>query len=298
MRDSDYSAMDDGRLADLLYTKEDRLPREVAVEIARRPTMMAFLGQILMDKQSWLAELPEWWAVVHASYILGLRGGEEAVQPLLSALRWADAFDCDWVSEVLPSMLGVLGPPAIAGLTAVTRDLTAGWSARDTAMQGLAAISLKYPESAAHVFHIIGERFMDEGEDRLVRQLAGQILLDFRCQNYRLALAKFAREEAGLYDEEALYPNGFNPEEVEWAFHQPEPEPWHYQEDWMRFYEPSEIQRRQKRWAKERLCRVPAGRERVSGVGGGRVLSFLRMSKKPEDSATPEGSDPQGPAEQ
>jgi hypothetical protein len=290
--------MDDGHLADLLYTKEDRLPRDVAAEIARRPTMVAFLGQILTDKQSWLAELPEWWAVVHASYILGLRGGEEAVQPLLSALRWADAFDCDWVGEVLPSILGVLGPPAIAGLTAVTRDITAGWSARDIAMQGLAAISLRHPESAAHVFHIIGERFMDEGEDRLVRQLAGRILLDFRCQNYRLALLKFAREEAGLYDTGAWYNDGFSPEEVEWAFHQSEPEPWHYQEDWMHFYEPSEIQRRQKRWAREHLSRAPGGRERVLGVGGGRVLSFGRMSKKPEGNSPPEGTDPQGPAEQ
>ena len=211
MHTLDYSVMDDGHLADLLYIKEDRLQREAAEEIARRNAMAGFLSQVVMDKQSWLTDLPEWWVVVHSTYMLGFKGGEEVVQPLLTALRWADAFDCDWVCEVLPSIFGRLGPPAIPGLTAVTRDTTAGWSARDIAMKGLAAISHFFPDSSTHVFSVIGQRFMDEGEDRLVRQLAGQILLDFRCLNYRLALSKFAREELALGDLSEWYPPWIQP---------------------------------------------------------------------------------------
>ncbi|MGD8561715.1 MAG: hypothetical protein PVG03_04245 [Desulfarculaceae bacterium] len=284
----DYASMEDERLVELLFTGEDRLGADAAEEIARRDSLAPYLAQIVMDKQSWLAELPDWWAVVHATYILGHRGGEEAVVPLLAALRWADAFDCDWVGEVLPSLLGHLGPPVIPGLTAVVRDQTAGWSARDLAMKGLAAVALRNPDSSEHAFRLLGERLMDEGEERVVRQLAGQILLDFRRQEYRLALLKFARDEQSLRDTNAWLPVGFCPEDVEIAFHSGQPETWHYQEPWMRFYEPAEIQRRQKRWNRERLG---SSRDKVS-LGGGQLLSFWRGGQKTPPPSAPEAPGP------
>ncbi len=293
MQPFDYSALDDERLADLLFMAEDRLDLAAAREIARRDSMLPLLAQVVSEKQSWLADLPEWWAVVHSTYLLGFRSGEEVVLPLLTALRWSDAFDCDWVTEVLPSILGKVGPAMIPGLTAVTRDAAAGWSARDLAMKGLAAITLQHPESTDHVFRIIGERFMDESEDRLVRQLAGQILLDFRRQDYRMALIKFAREELGLRELDAWYPLGFDPEEVDWAFHSPQSETWHYQEDWMRFYDPGEIQRRQKRWSRERLGSSRAGRGvRPAPSGGGQLVHLWPGGKKPETPAP--GGEPEG----
>ena len=300
MQRPDYTALDDEQLAELIFVSEDRLELEAAQEMARRPSLTPILAQVVMDKQNWLAELPDWWAVVHASYILGLTGGEEVVTPLLTALRWADAFDCDWVTELLPSILGHLGPAAIPGLTMVVRDYTAGWSARDVAMKGLAAVSLHTPESAEHVMRLVGERFMDEGEDRPVRQLAGHILLDFRCQQYRMALIKFSREEWSFREMDAWYVAVLDPEEVEWAFRQGLPDLWHYQEDWMRFYQPAEIQRRQKRWARERLGSRGGRGDRLPPPGGGRVLSFWRQSKTneaPPQTPPPPGTpDHEGPA--
>jgi hypothetical protein len=289
MSSFDYTALDDERLADLLFMAEDRLERAAAEEAASRESLLPLLHQIVAEKQNWLVELPEWWAVVHASYLLGRRGGEEVVPPLLMALRWADAFDCDWVTEVLPSIFGRVGPAVIPGLTAVARDASAGWSARDLAMKGLAAVSLTHPESTEHVFRVVGERFMDEGEDRMVRQLAGQVLLDFRYPNYRMALLKFAREELAFKELDAWYPAGFDPEEVDWVFHYGQPETWHYQEDWMRFYEPAEIQRRQKRWARERLGVARAGRaDRGNPTGGGQLVHLRPQGPDPGDGG-PEG---------
>lgn len=279
----DYSTLDDERLADLLFMAEDRLELAAAKEIAGRDSMLPFLTQMVSDKQSWLAELPEWWAVVHSTYLLGQHGGEEVVLPLLMALRWSDAFDCDWVTELLPAILGKVGPPMLPGLTAIVRDSAAGWSARDLAMKGMAGVSLAHPESTEHVFRIIGERFMDDMEDRLVRQLAGQILLDFRRENYRMALIKFAREDLGLHEFQAWYAMGFDPDEVDWAFHSPQAEIWHYQEDWMRFYDPGEIQRRQKRWSRERLGSGRSGRNvRSTPTGGGQLVHLRPNGKKPE----------------
>ncbi|MFH1036134.1 MAG: hypothetical protein V1806_16655 [Pseudomonadota bacterium] len=300
MQRPDYSALDDEQLAELIFVSEDRLELDAAQEMARRSSLTPVLAQVLMDKQNWLAELPDWWAVVHAAYILGLKGGEEVVTPILTALRWADAFDCDWVTELLPSILGRLGPAAIPGLTMVLRDFTAGWSARDVAMKGLAAVSLHSPDSSEHVMRLIGERFMDEGEDRAVRQLAGHILLDFRCQKYRMALIKFSREEWAFREMDSWYVAGLDPEEVEWAFRQGLPDLWHYQEDWMRFYQPAEIQRRQKRWARERLGSRGGRGDRLPPPGGGRVLSFWRQSKNdeaaPQTPPAPGKPEPEGPA--
>jgi hypothetical protein len=279
----DYSTLDDERLADLLFMAEDRLELAAAKEIAGRDSMLPFLAQVVSDKQSWLSELPEWWAVVHSAYLLGHRGGEDVVLPLLMALRWSDAFDCDWVTELLPAILGKVGPPMLPGLTAIVRDAAAGWSARDLAMKGMASMSLAHPESTEHVFRIIGERFMDDREDRLVRQLAGQILLDFRRENYRMALIQFAREDLGFRELEAWYAMGFDPDEVDWAFHSPQAEIWHYQEEWMRFYDPGEIQRRQKRWTRERLGSGRGGRNvRSTPGGGGQLVHLWPNGKKPE----------------
>ncbi len=292
----DYSTLDDESLAELLYLCEDRLELAAVREAARRPSLVPILAQIVMNKQSWLAELPEWWAVVHATYILGYNAGEAVVTPLLTVLRWADAFDCDWVTELLPSIFRRVGPAMIPGLTAITRDPAAGWSARDLAMKGLAAITCDHPDSGEHVFRIIGQRFMDESEDRPVRQFAGQILLDFRRREYHMALLKFAREELALRERDIWYPAGFDPDEVDWILRQPEPELWHYQEDWMRFYEPAEIQRRQKRWARERMnTSRPGPAPKEQPAGGGRVLSFWRKGKKPDPPLAPPSNDPDKP---
>ena len=275
----DYSLMSDTELLELVFLAEDRLERPAAEEIARRRSLEGALAQIIMDKNSWVAELPEWWAVVHATYLLGFRGGARQVVPLLAALRWADAFDCDWVTELLPSIFGRIGPAAISGLKAVAADPTAGISARDLAMQSLAAVSLGAPEVEQEVFGFIGAVFMDPSEERVLRQLAGHILLDFRRQEYRMALITFAREQARIA--EPWEPPAFGPEHVEWTFRDPVPEIWHYRQDWMSFYDPGEIQRRQKRWYRDRVAK--AGRGGRIAPGGGKVLPLWGEGLEPED---------------
>ena len=256
MRITDYSQLSDQVLAEMLSLCEDRLELAAVKEIARRDSMLEPLSQLVADKQNWLLELPDFWAVVHGVFILGYRGGAEVVRPLLSALRWADAYDCDWVSEPLPSIFGKLGSPAIVGLRDVALDETGGWSVRGIALQSLAAISITAPEVEEDIFKMIGQIFMDEAEDRNLRQIAGNIMLDFRKASYRMALSKFAREEAQFLDGWS----GFASEDVDFAFHQNQPDTWFYQDDWMRFYSPREIQRRQKRWHKERMIRRSPGR--------------------------------------
>jgi hypothetical protein len=108
-----FRSLSDSELVDLLYTAGDRLPREAVDEILLRASrMLPQLAEIVVDKASWMSGVPEWWAVVHATYILGAMRDRDALVPLLTALRWADAFDCDWVTDDLPSIFSCLGPTA------------------------------------------------------------------------------------------------------------------------------------------------------------------------------------------
>jgi hypothetical protein len=85
-----YSMLPDDELLDLLYTEEDCLSRAAVDEVIRRGERMApLLSEIVSNQFKWTRQVPEWWAVVHASFLLGAIGTESTVIPLLRALRWA-----------------------------------------------------------------------------------------------------------------------------------------------------------------------------------------------------------------
>jgi hypothetical protein len=119
----DYAMLSDDELLDLLYTAEDRLPRAAADEVVRRgERTVPLLSEIVSNQFKWTRRVPEWWAVVHASFLLGAIGTESTVIPLLRAPRWADAFDCDWVTEAMPSIFGRIGPARLNAVSAMARQ--------------------------------------------------------------------------------------------------------------------------------------------------------------------------------
>ena len=182
----DYKNLSDEGLLDLLYTEEDRLPREAVDEFIRRgDKMVPFLSEIVSDQFSWTGDVPKWWAVVHAAYILGAIGTESAVIPLLRALRWADAFDCDWVPESLPAIFGRMGPAAIAPLKTMAAGQTNGCFVRSIAMEGLGLIAWRNPGTKKEIGAFIYSVFSDESNDLDVQQFAGNVLLDMGCAQYR-----------------------------------------------------------------------------------------------------------------
>jgi len=85
-----YENIDDDTLPNLLFTQEDRLPLAAVDEFIRRgERMVKPLSDIVSKQYSWTRDMPEWWAVFHAEYILGAIGGEDVVMPLLKGMRWA-----------------------------------------------------------------------------------------------------------------------------------------------------------------------------------------------------------------
>lgn len=255
----DYRKLDNDELIDLLFTEEDRLPQEAAEEIVRRgEELIDELTGIVLDRSLWTAELPDWWAPVHATYLLGALATETVIMPMLSSLRWSDAYDCEWVVEELPSMFGTIGLAAREPLEQVVCDRSAGWSARAMAMDSLAAICLRNPEAEAEIMRMVATVLGDESEELGARRAAAVILLDFRRAECKDVLVSFAAEEENRFKGDAKFDGVVSPDEVEKDLMMAGRDTEHYAHNWLRFYDETEIEARHQRWAEEdakyRVC--------------------------------------------
>ncbi|HPQ81786.1 MAG TPA: SEC-C metal-binding domain-containing protein, partial [bacterium] len=244
--------MHNEELVDILFDEEDRVLRSVADEIIRRGAeIMPLLSEAVMDRTLWTADPPDWWAAVHATYCIGAIGGPDSIVPLMAALRWSDAYDNEWVTEDLPSILGSLGELAWPHILAAVADRAAGWSARSIAMDALGAQSLRFPAREEEAMALLGRILSDESEEYGARRSAAYVLLDFRRADFRKELVSFAHEERHRASQWQDYRAAFTPEEVERDLATPRAAMDIYLRDWLLFYEQEEIRRRQERWARE-----------------------------------------------
>lgn len=263
LKSVDYSKFSDDELIGLLFTEEDRLPREAVDEFIRRGDRLADdLIEIISDGASWREEPPEWWAVVHCVYFLGSIGTEKTIIPLLKALRFADMYDCDWVLEELPSIFGKLGQVAVEPLKNMAKDRTTDWYPRITAASGLAAMTIYNPELERDVFTFLFSIFNDEGDDYDTRSSIGNILLDFQRTEYKKELTAFGKE-AREESKDIFMGVAFDDEDVARAFRESK-DLWHYTRDWLSFYDNEEIRKRQERWEREKMEREEDNEEEES----------------------------------
>ncbi len=248
----DYQAMNDKELIALLFTEEDRLPRAAVDECIRRADRFVEpLADIVSQQKYWQEVLPFWWAVVHATFILGAIATRETVEPLLKALQFSADFDCDWVAEALASIFGKVGVPALEGLKAIAVDQNREWYPRVGAIGSLAAITIANPEVEDEVFGLLGSIFTGEEEPWDVRQSTGNTLLDYQREEFKAALFSFGQKERELRKKDLFYFAAFYDDDVERAFKAPEKNLWHYTQDWLSFYDQDEIRERQERWREE-----------------------------------------------
>ena len=248
----DYKNLSEDELMELLFTEEDRLPRAAVDEFIRRgEKMVPFLSEIVSDQFKWTKDVPDWWAVVHATYILGAIGMQATVIPLLRALRWADAFDCDWVTEAMPAILGRMGLAAMEPLKAMAVDQTNGWFLRVVAMEGLGLIAWRNPGTKEEISAFIYSVFSDGENDLDVQQFAGNTLLDLGCAPYTEALLAFGRQEKERKSHDRFYPACFFDDDVEKALKAGGKDMEISDEDWLSFYDEKQIRERRERWERE-----------------------------------------------
>jgi hypothetical protein len=107
----ELAAMDERELMDIITSSDDLLPLVVVMESAGRgDAMVQLLRQHLEDESHCAddADQGDWWALLHAIFILGLMPGEKAAETLLLAFRMV-TFDenndlSDWLSPYWPTL--------------------------------------------------------------------------------------------------------------------------------------------------------------------------------------------------
>ncbi|TLD43262.1 MAG: hypothetical protein JETT_0431 [Candidatus Jettenia ecosi] len=246
-----YQTLNDESLVKLLFTEADQLPRKAVDEFVRRgERMIKPLKEIVSNESCWTNSIPEWWAVIHAVFILGAIDTKEAVLPLIRALRQAEAHDVDWITTVLPSIFGKLGIPAIDELKKIVKDKTNDWRVKDSVVMGLAAITINHPEIEDDIFPLIHSVLIDTEEDIDARECAGNVLLDFVRSEYKESLLAFCEEEKKA-EEDEFEIVAFSEKDVKEVFSTNEKNLYHYTKDWLSFYDEDEIKKRQERWRRE-----------------------------------------------
>ncbi len=241
------SKLPDDKFLDLIFTEEDRLGMGFIEEaLKRRDVVLPFLCRVLEDRQNYQAEGTRFWAVVHAVYILGIFGDMKASEALLSASRFSNIFDIDWIWEALPECYSRLGKEAIPRLM---RHIEEGKEEEGLAFQselsGLWNLWEDHPEERTGI---------EEFALRLIRdpETHPEIRADLIS-----ALAEIGRGDlkpvfAEFFDRGEVDLNTLSWDDIDFFLkHSPKPPGASY--DLEGFYSAESIEKRQQRWKEEDL---------------------------------------------
>ena len=239
MTKDNYRNLSNDDLVELFFTKGDQLSNHAMSEIIRRgQEILPILSEIVMDRLSWTSDGTEWWAPVHATYAIGAIGGEDSLIPLLASLRWSDAYDNDWVTEDLPSILGSLGDVSFDALVDIVLDRSAGWSARSIAMDALGSQAIRNPSLEEEIMAIFAAILSNENEEHGARRSAAYVLVDFRRSDQLENLLNFASQDLARHQQNTEYRNAFSPEQIAKDLGSPRHKLSAYTHNWLTFYEP------------------------------------------------------------
>ena len=244
-------ALSTDELVEILVRDEDRVPRNVIDECARRGDgMLDRLADILENGPGWKDEATtgEWWLLLHAVMMLGLMPGSRAGMLLLGFMRKIagtgdDTLD-DWLAGHWPALFRNKPAEVIDTLRAAASDRELDWYARSSAQEPVLAFAAKTGTLDGELAWI-ARIAADESEDWALRMLSATRLIDFPRETHRallLDLAQRQKSKERMFDArevERAYAKGVD--RPEWAGRG---NPW-------AFYHPEEIAERQRRWTEE-----------------------------------------------
>ena len=247
-------ALDIERLLDLLIRNEDRVPRALIDECARRgEAMMERFATIVEPEEFWNgnAASGEWWLRLHVAMILGLIRGERAGSLLVSLMRRIEqARDenlQDWLSGYWPALFRNKPDAVESPLRELAQDRGIDWYMRIQAIESLVALGERRGiEALDATLDWVASIAADESENWDLRLAAANTLLDVPRVRHRVLLENLAAQQSGW----AVH---FSVTDVRRAFSgENTTPPWRdrFADPW-NFYVPEAIASRQERWAEE-----------------------------------------------
>lgn len=233
-------------LTDLVIENEDRVPRNLIDECARRgDEMSAHLRHLHEIDYLWDPEgnTGLWWMGVHVPMILGLIPGDEAASLLVQLMRRIShdgASDLqDWLAGYWPALFkNKSEQPALRELS---EDRRVDWYVRANAIEAYigAAHHRGDEEFEAALAWCAGIACCEE-EGWDVRLSAADTLLDYKRPEYRALLDELAGKRDGACVR-------FDRHDVERIYAQTDQKPDRFAHPW-KFYEADQIASRQIRW--------------------------------------------------
>jgi len=251
--DEDLAKLTPAELIDTVIENEDRIPRNVIDECARRgDEMTERLGRLHQDDFLWLLDESDgvWWLRHHAVMILGLIPSEQAGLLLVELMRRMSLEDDDnlqgWIAGYWPALFRNKPGSVLPALSALCEDRDMDWYIRANAFDPvIAAASRQGGEAFEQTLAWLAGIAKDEGEDWECRLGAAGLLLYFPRAQYRQLLEGLEARQSGLG-------RHFDMQSIEQAYagqyYAPE---WERFTDPWKFYEPDAITKRQIRWREE-----------------------------------------------
>jgi hypothetical protein len=250
----ELAELDLEELLGLLIRNEDRAPRALVDECARRgEAMVERFATLVEPAEFWKSDVTsgEWWLRLHVAMILGLIPGEGAGSLLVALMRGIEqARDenlQDWLSGYWPALFRNKPDAVEPPLRELAQDRGIDWYMRIQAIESLVAHGERRGvEALDETLDWVAAIAADESEDWDLRVAAANTLLDFPRARDRALLENLAAQQSGM----AVH---FSVTDVRRAFSGGDtPPPWrdHFANPW-NFYLPEAIARRQERWAEE-----------------------------------------------
>ncbi len=240
-------------LIDIVIENEDRVPRNVIEECARRGDEMTdHLSMLHRDDFLWDDESGDgvWWLMLHAPMILGQIPGEQAGLLLVELMRRMalDENDDvqDWLAGYWPAYFKNKPDSVLSALRELGEDSDVDSYMRANAIETvMAASSWRGGEALELALAWVAGIAADEDEDFEICLTAGSVLLHFPRPQYRQLLEELESLQDGWIKH-------FDMQSIEMAYAGKYfPPAWERFTNPWEFYEPDAISKRQIRWREE-----------------------------------------------
>lgn len=249
--DEELAGLSPAELIDVVIENEDRVPRNLIDECARRgDAMTEYLSMLHRDDFLWDDESGDgvWWLRLHAPMILGQIPGEAAGLLLVELMRRmsldGDDDVQDWLAGYWPALFKNKPDSALSALRGLSEDRDIYWYMRVNAVEPIMAAAYRQGcEASDQALAWLANLVTDETEDWDFRLSAADILLDYPHPEYRTLLENMATRQTGLGKH-------FDEDDVRKAYEDTQPRQDRFSNPW-KFYEPDAIAKRQIRWREE-----------------------------------------------
>jgi hypothetical protein len=240
----------DGLIASIILD-EDRVPRDVIEECARRGSAMTdALDRIVGPATDWspCANDGHWWLRLHAAFILGLMDDAASGRVLVHLMRRLAAGEDenieDWLAGYWPALFRNKPEAILPDIEAIAWiEFAQPWFRVHVLEVLLAAALRRGPGELDALLARIAE-WIAAAPDQEERVFTASVLLDFPRSAYRALLNDLAARQKGTL-------RTFDESDVERSYAKGDRPDWLRFDDPWSFYSPGQIDARQKRWAEE-----------------------------------------------